>query len=196
MTKKRIADSKASGHRYATRLHRSGAALLEAQNDGLPLEMAVAKSPEWGRPRTTGSDRRPAQQYAGGRPIGSCRTRIPPLPALRAAHVAVPEAQGSTGSPALDRGGKSHRRNASVTIGDRQLLATDLKWHRHLRAQDQGDNRLREVAVLFHLRDAFRSGDIWLDHSRRYGDLKQVLVPLATAVINTRLAVPSIRSFG
>ena len=26
---------------------------------------------------------------------------------------------------------------------------------------------LREVAVLFHLRDAFRSGDIWLGHSKR-----------------------------
>ncbi|MFP1464020.1 hypothetical protein ACLB1E_35385 [Escherichia coli] len=25
--------------------------------------------------------------------------------------------------------------------------------------------------VLFHLRDAFRSGDVWLTRSRRYGDL-------------------------
>ncbi|EHH02551.1 Tn501 transposase [Agrobacterium tumefaciens CCNWGS0286] len=52
------------------------------------------------------------------------------------------------------------------------FLRPNSKWHRHLRAQNQGDNRLWEVAVLFHLRDAFRSGDIWLDHSRRYGDLK------------------------
>ena len=44
-----------------------------------------------------------------------------------------------------------------------------------LRAQEKGDTRLWEVAVLFHLRDAFRSGDVWLAHSRRYGDLKQVL---------------------
>ena len=41
-----------------------------------------------------------------------------------------------------------------------------------------GDTRLWEVAVLFHLRDAFRSGDVWLLHSRHYGDLKQVLVPM------------------
>jgi hypothetical protein len=64
------------------------------------------------------------------------------------------------------------------------------KWHRHLQAQGQDDNRLWEVAVLFHLRDAFRSGDVWLDHSRRYGDLKQVLVPMITAQANAKLAVP------
>ncbi|WP_407298220.1 hypothetical protein [Klebsiella quasipneumoniae] len=48
-----------------------------------------------------------------------------------------------------------------------------------------------EVAVLFHLRDAFRSGDVWLAHSRRYGDLKQVLVPMIAAQENAKLAVPS-----
>ncbi len=44
-------------------------------------------------------------------------------------------------------------------------------------------------AVLFHLRDAFRSGDVWLAHSRRYGDLKQVLVPMIAAQENAKLAV-------
>jgi TnpA family transposase len=43
---------------------------------------------------------------------------------------------------------------------------------------------------MFHLRDAFRSGDIWLERSRRYGDLKQVLVPAQAAEANARLAVP------
>ncbi len=46
------------------------------------------------------------------------------------------------------------------------------------------------MAVLFHLRDAFRSGDLWLDHSRRYADLKQVLVPMITAQANAKPAVP------
>uniref|UniRef100_UPI0013D75AEE hypothetical protein n=1 Tax=Citrobacter freundii TaxID=546 RepID=UPI0013D75AEE len=44
--------------------------------------------------------------------------------------------------------------------------------------------------VLFHLRDAFRSGDVWLAHSRRYADLKQALVPMAAAQATARLAVP------
>ena len=34
------------------------------------------------------------------------------------------------------------------------------KWARLLRARS--DHRLWETAVLFHLRDAFRSGDVWL----------------------------------
>jgi len=41
-----------------------------------------------------------------------------------------------------------------------------------------------------HLRDAFRSGDIWLSHSRRYGDLKQALVSLDAARTTPRLSVP------
>ncbi len=52
------------------------------------------------------------------------------------------------------------------------LRPSSPKWHRHLRAQRAGDARLWEIAVLFHLRDAFRSGDVRLTRSRRYGDLK------------------------
>jgi len=46
------------------------------------------------------------------------------------------------------------------------------------------------VAVLSHLREAFRSGDIWLAHSRRYADLKQALVPIEAARATPRLTVP------
>tara|TARA_R110000787_G_scaffold98558_1_gene202555 strand:- start:69 stop:551 length:483 start_codon:yes stop_codon:yes gene_type:complete len=45
-------------------------------------------------------------------------------------------------------------------------------------------------AVLCHLRDGFRSGDIWLAHSRRYGDLKDALVPADVARATPRLAMP------
>jgi hypothetical protein len=61
------------------------------------------------------------------------------------------------------------------------FLRRTSKWHRHLKSQAAGDNRLWEVAVMFHLRDAFRSGDIWLKASRRYGDMKQILVPARVA---------------
>jgi len=40
------------------------------------------------------------------------------------------------------------------------------------------------------LRDAFRAGDIWLVHSRRYGDLKGALVPAEVARATPRLAMP------
>ncbi|MGQ7518047.1 hypothetical protein ACTGVA_11685, partial [Streptococcus suis] len=70
------------------------------------------------------------------------------------------------------------------------FLRPSSKWHRHLRGQAAGDTRLWEIAVLFHLRDAFRSGDVWLARSRRYGDLKHALVPAQAAAESGRLAVP------
>ena len=49
---------------------------------------------------------------------------------------------------------------------------------------------LWEVAVLSHLRDGFRSGDLWLPRSRRHGDPTQALVPLPVTTSDTALAVP------
>lgn len=40
------------------------------------------------------------------------------------------------------------------------FLRRNSKWHRHLNVQEPDDNRLWEVAVLFQIREAFRSGDI------------------------------------
>ncbi len=55
------------------------------------------------------------------------------------------------------------------------------KWRGHFRDPETDKERLWVVAVLFHLRDAFRSGDIWLVHSRRYVDMKQALVSIEAA---------------
>ena len=70
------------------------------------------------------------------------------------------------------------------------FLRRNSKWHRHLNAQESDDNRLWEVAVLFQVREAFRSGDIWLPNSRRYADLKQALVPMEAAQTTPRLTMP------
>jgi len=81
----------------------------------------------------------------------------------------------------------------AIAIKD-PLPATDAflrphsKWRRQLKAKSDDDGRLREVAVMFHLRDALRSGDIWIGRSHRYGDLREVLVPMPVALA-TRLAV-------
>lgn len=68
------------------------------------------------------------------------------------------------------------------------FLRRTSKWHRHL--NDDDGHRLWEVAVLCHLRDAFRAGDMWLAHSRRYGDLKDALVPAEVARATPRLSMP------
>ena len=48
-----------------------------------------------------------------------------------------------------------------------------------------------ETAVLFHLRDAFRAGDVWLARSRRYGDIRRTLLSApAGADADRSLPVP------
>lgn len=78
---------------------------------------------------------------------------------------------------------------AADVIRDRQdipsrsapFLQPRSKWRGHLSDPETNRDRLWVVAVLFHLREAFRSGDVWLTHSRRYSDLKQALVPVEAA---------------
>lgn len=82
-----------------------------------------------------------------------------------------------------------------VTVRPTTFLRRSSKWHQYLQAQAPDDHRLWEVVVLFHLRDAFRSGDVWLAHSRRYADLKQALVPIAEARATPRLTC-ALRSGG
>ena len=72
----------------------------------------------------------------------------------------------------------------------RTFLRRNSRWHQHINARPAGDRRLWEAAALFHMRDAFRSGDIWLAHSRRYGDVKRALAPIEAAHATARLAVP------
>lgn len=73
---------------------------------------------------------------------------------------------------------------AQAAVANRDTSVT-----RPLGGEDD-EGRLWEVAVLFHLREAFRSGDIWLAHSRRYGDLKEALVPAEVVRAIPRLAMP------
>ncbi len=70
------------------------------------------------------------------------------------------------------------------------FLRRGSKWLRHLNADGCDAGRLWEVAVLFHLRESFRSGDVWLAHSRRFGDLKEALVPAEVARATPKLAMP------
>ena len=78
----------------------------------------------------------------------------------------------------------------SAELAPTHFLRRGSKWHHRINACDEDKYRLWEVAVLFHLRDAFRSGDIWLAHSRRYANLKQALVPIEAAKATPRLTVP------
>jgi len=58
-------------------------------------------------------------------------------------------------------------------------LVTDA-WRPYIR-EPQGDisRRYYELCTLWHLRSAFRSGNVWVEHSRRYADPDTYLIPPA-----------------
>ena len=76
---------------------------------------------------------------------------------------------------------------SNVPAQPTSFLRPNSKWSRLLRTQP--DHRLWETAVLFHLRDAFRAGDVWLARSRRYGDIRKALLP-APAVVDADRSLP------
>lgn len=167
-----------------------GAALLEAKGDGASLDTATETACGWSRLESMVATAAELTDTMAADPLahvmqGYHRFRRYAPRMLRAldihgANVALPLLQAT-----------------KIIIGDQtgmplrcDFLRRNSKWHRHMKSDDADYHRLWEVAVLFHVRDAFRSGDIWLGHSRRYADLKKALVPLETAKSSPRLTMP------
>ncbi len=165
-----------------------GAALLEAKEDNAPLEDAVATSCGWGALEQLVAAAAQLTDKLKADPLthvvhGYRRFRRYAPRMLRALDIAcAPVAQPLVVALSIIRDGAAARPTA--------FLRPRSKWRNRLNACPEGDDRLWQVAVLFHMRDAFRSGDLWLAHSRRYGDLKQALVPISAVRATGRLAVP------
>ena len=164
--------------------------LIDARSDGAPLDQATELACGWDRLEGLVATAAELTDTMAADPLahvgqGYHRFRRYAPRMLRALDI---QAAGVT-APLL---------HASTLIADDEkpetrpvgFLRRGSKWHRHLNAQEEDGHRLWEVAVLFHLRDAFRSGDIWVPHSRRYSDLKQALVPAEAVKDILRLAVP------
>tara|TARA_R110002012_G_scaffold23596_3_gene79941 strand:- start:3155 stop:6043 length:2889 start_codon:yes stop_codon:yes gene_type:complete len=185
----RVENAKSAVQKTLRTFHDLGSALLEAKNDGSSLEKAVSSCPGWvdlqglvamaSQLTDTLATDSIAHVIQGHNRFRRYVPRMLRLLTFSGANVAKPLLNAVAGVQA----GVNHSQPTD-------FLRRSSKWHRHLKMQEAGDDRLWEVAVFFHLRDAFRSGDIWLKQSRRYGDLKQVLVPTKAAAANARLAVP------
>jgi len=186
----RIADAKSALRDTLCSFKNLGAALLEAKGDEASLDAATETSCGWLRLEGLVATAAELTDTMSADPIahvveGYHRFRRYAPRMLRAldiqsATVALPLV-GAARFIADSRNGKSQ---------PTCFLRRGSKWHRHLNAQADDDHRLWEVAVLSHLREAFRSGDIWLAHSRRYADLKQALVSTEAAQTTPRLTVP------
>ena len=185
-----ITDAKAALQDTLRSFSGLGAALLEAHGDGAPLENAVTTACSWrdleglvamAVQLTSPMAANPLAHVAQG--YHRFRRYAPRM--LRALDIqAAPVAEPLVEAARLVAEG------GQAAVRPTNFLRRSSKWHQHLQAQTPYDHRLWEVAVLFHLRDAFRSGDVWLAHSRRYADLKQALVPMAEVRATPRLAVP------
>ena len=167
-----------------------GSALLEAHEDRVSLEEAVGHAGGWLSLKGLVATATQLIDTLAADPLahvvhGYHRFRRYAPRMLRALDIQA----ASVAMPLLDAAGIIAGAETTVTL-PLTFLRRGSKWQRHLNA-DKGDGqRLWEVAVLFHLREAFRSGDIWLAHSRRFGDLKDALVPVAVARATPRLAMP------
>ena len=165
-----------------------GSALLEAHEDQASLEEAVGNAGGWIALKELVAEAAQLTDTFAADPLahvghGYHRFRRYAPRMLRALDIcAAPVAEPLLAASRIIAGTKTTD-GPSLTF-----LRRTSKWHRHL----IGDNEHRtwEVAVLFHLRDAFRSGDVWLAHSRRYGDLKAALVPVEVARATPRLTMP------
>ena len=181
-------DAKAALKDTLQRFSNLGSALLEAHEDQAPLIEAVQNAGGWSSLRGLVATAAQLTDTLAADPLahvvhGYHRFRRYAPRMLRALDIqAAPVAEPLLAAAGIVAG--------TETTADRPVtfLRRTSKWHRHLNNDD--GYRLWEVAVLCHLRDAFRSGDIWLAHSRRYGDLKDVLVPAEVARATPKLAMP------
>lgn len=186
----RIADARSSLQETLRSFKDLGAALLEAKGDDTSLDAATEAACGWTRLENMVAtaaeltDTMAADALAhvvhGYHRFRRYAPRMLRVLDVRNAPVAAP----------LVKAAKILTEDQTDAPRQSSFLRRTSKWHRHLNAQEPDDNRLWEVAVLFQIREAFRSGDIWLPHSRRYADLKQALVPMEAAKASPRLTMP------
>ena len=185
-----IADARSSLQETLRSFKDLGAALLEAKGDGASLDDATETACGWARLESMVSTAAELTDTMAADALahvvnGYHRFRRYAPRMLRALDI-----QNAPVAAPLMKAARVIAEDQADALRQTAFLRRASKWHRHLNTQKPGDNRLWEVAVLFQIREAFRSGDIWLPHSRRYADLKQALVPIEAARATTRLTMP------
>jgi TnpA family transposase len=184
----RIADEKTAVRQTLRSFAEIGGALIVAQDDGTVLDDVIAERAGWDGFRELVAMASKLTDTMADDPLnhvaeGHNRFRRYAPRMLRLLDIqAAPVAQPLLTAVQIVRGG-------NVIARPVNFLRPRSKWHRLLNSRTD-DARLWETAVLFHLRDAFRAGDVWLKSSRRYADLKQALAPAHVVASTVRLAVP------
>ncbi len=185
----RVDDAKVAVRQTLQSFAELGGALLEAQGDKAELEPAISDSLGWEGLQNLVATAARLTDTMSADPLTHVAQGYNRFRRYAPRMLRILDIHGAAVAAPLLKAACSIR-DGTDTEHPTGFLRRTSKWHQHLKVQDDGDLRLWEVAVLFHLRDAFRSGDIWLRHSKRYGDLKQILVPAQAITANARLMVP------
>jgi hypothetical protein len=185
-----LADAKSALHDTLRSFKTLGAALLEAKGDEASLDVATEMSCGWLQLEDLVATAAELTDTMTADPIahvvqGYHRFRRYAPRMLRALDI-----HGAAVARPLEQAAQIIADDGNSKSQSTSFLRRGSKWRRHLNAQAADDHRLWEVAVLSHLREAFRSGDIRLAHSRRYGDLKQALAPVEAVQATPRLTLP------
>ena len=185
----RVDDAKTAVRQTLKSFAELGSALLEAQGDKAELEPAISDNLGWEGLQNLVATAARLTDTMSADPLTHVTQGYNRFRRYAPRMLRILDIHGAAVAASLLKAANLIRKGADTERPTCFLRRTS-KWHQHLKAQGDGDLRLWEVAVLFHLRDAFRSGDIWLSHSKRYGDLKQILVPAQAITANARLMVP------
>lgn len=186
----RIADAKTALQETLQSFSDLGAALLDAHGDNTPLDSAVTSACGWQKLEGLVATASQLTDTMAADPLAHVVHGYPRFRRYAPRMLRALDIQAAPVAAPLLTAAKMIAKDTLPADPPTTFLRRSSRWHRHLQRRDAGDHRLWQVAVLFQLRDAFRSGDIWLTRSRRYADLKEVLVPIAAAQATTRLAVP------
>ena len=183
MAEARIEDAQASIKDTLLSFKNMGTSLLEAHNDNQSLEQVI----EWPDLEALVATAGKLTGTLAADPIGHVTCGLGRFQRYAARMLRILEIEAApVCQPLLSA---AHLIRDKITNHDctTSFLRPKSKWHVHLKAHDP---KLWDVAVLFHIRDAFRSRDMWLRHSEKYTDLTNALVPAPTLPLSNRLAVP------
>ena len=183
MAESRIDDAKASIKDTLLSFQNIGASLLAAHNDNQSLEQAV----EWADLEDLVATAGKLTGTLTADPIGHVTCGLGRFQRYAARMLRVLEIEAAPVCQPLLKA--SHLIRDKVTNHERStnFLRPKSKWHAHLKTRDP---KLWDVAALFHIRDAFRSRDMWLRHSEKHTDFATALVPVSALSLSSRLAVP------
>ena len=185
----RVADSRGGNTATLAGFAALGGSLLEAHGDGASLDDAIARAAGWEHLTRLTATARTLTDTLGDDPLAHVDQGYHRFRRYAPRMLRCLDLEGApVARPLLNAVTAIATKGTPPATDD--FLRPHSKWRRQLRAKGDDDARLREVAVMFHLRDALRSGDIWLDRSHRYGDLRNVLVSMEVAHA-AKLAVPS-----